>query len=226
MPLPLMTRHHRHMSLHRLVSATIIMSPNPTIPIIQAGGGQAISEIPEPEHFYLLDSLQDHLRRVYDNLRGSAPTLSREQLENFFSTTQQQPLLLALKDDYKFQEFLEVVYNNNGFHALKAKPPGELDMSKPISNYFISSSHNTYLSGNQLSSKSSTEAYKNVRLVQFLQWITHWNVCEDMTVGSDHGHVAAVDLGRLQLSLKIIISSQANTKCAIGPHPWLSLHRN
>jgi phosphatidylinositol phospholipase C delta len=180
MPLPFMTRHHRHMSLHRLVSATIIMSPNPTIPIIQAGGGQAISEIPEAEHFYLLDSLQDHLRHVYDNLRGSAPTLSREQLENFFSTTQQQPLLLALKDDYKFQEFLEVVYNNNGFHALKAKPPGELDMSKPISNYFISSSHNTYLSGNQLSSKSSTEAYKNVCLVQFLQWITHWNVCEDM----------------------------------------------
>jgi phosphatidylinositol phospholipase C, delta len=198
MPLPLMTRHHRHMSLHRLVSATIIMSPNPTIPIIQAGGGQAISEIPEAEHFYLLDSLQDHLRRVYDSLRGSAPTLSREQLENFFSTTQQQPLLLALKDDYKFQEFLEVVYNNNGFHALKAKPPGELDMSKPISNYFISSSHNTYLSGNQLSSKSSTEAYKNVCLVQFLQGITHWNVCEDMTGGSDHGHVAAVDLGHLQ----------------------------
>jgi phosphatidylinositol phospholipase C, delta len=159
------------------------MSPNPTIPIIQAGGGQAISEIPEVENFYLLDSLQSHLRRVYDSLRGSAPTLPREQLEIFFNTTQGQPLLLAVKDDYKFQEFLEVVHNNNGFQALKAKPPEELDMSKPISNYFISSSHNTYLSGNQLSSKSSTEAYKNVCLIQYLQGL-HWHVCEEIDAGS------------------------------------------
>ncbi len=166
MPLPLMTRHHRHLSLHRLVSATIIMSPNPTIPIIQAGGGQAISEVPEAESLYLLQSLRDHLKRVYDKLRGSAPTLSREQLEIFFNTTQGQPLLLAVKDHYEFQEFLEVVWHNNGFQAMPAKPAGELDMSKPISNYFISSSHNTYLSGNQLSSKSSTEAYKNVSPIQ------------------------------------------------------------
>jgi phosphatidylinositol phospholipase C delta len=207
MPLPLMTRRRRHISLHRLVSATIIMSPNPTIPIIQAGGGQAISEIPEAEHFYLLDSLQEHLRRVYDSLRGSAPTLSREQLESFFNTTQRQPLLLALKDDYRFQEFLEVVYNNNGFYALKAKPPGELDISKPISNYFISSSHNTYLSGNQLSSKSSTEAYKNVRPIQFLQGAAHWEVCVDTLPGSRHGHVAIVVPRRSQESLKIILSN-------------------
>ena len=145
------------------------MSPNPTIPVIQAGGGQAISEIPEAENLYLLQSLRDHLKRVYDKLRGSSPTLSREQLEVFFNITQDQPLLLAVKDDYEFQEFLEVVWHNNGFQALKAKPPGELDMSKPISNYFISSSHNTYLSGNQLSSKSSTEAYKNVHPTQSMR---------------------------------------------------------
>jgi hypothetical protein len=188
-PMPRMTGHHRHLSLHRLVSATIIMSPNPTIPIVQAGGGQAISEIPEAEHLYLLQALQDHLKCVYDGLRGSAPTLSRDKLENFFNTTQAQPLLLAVKDDYKFQEFLEVVWHNNGFQAMKAKPTGELDMSRPISNYFISSSHNTYLSGNQLSSKSSTEAYKNVRFTHFLQRNRHYNYYVDITASYRLGQI-------------------------------------
>lgn len=42
--------------------------------------------------------------------------------------------------------------------------PDTLDANHPLSHYFISSSHNTYLSGNQLYGRASTKPYKNVLL--------------------------------------------------------------
>jgi hypothetical protein len=41
-------------------------------------------------------------------------------------------------------------------------PPLYNDLSYAFPNYFISSSHNTYLTGNQLSSDASAEGYRNV----------------------------------------------------------------
>ncbi|KAL8706764.1 MAG: hypothetical protein Q9201_000190 [Fulgogasparrea decipioides] len=59
------------------------------------------------------------------------------------------------------KQFLKYITSEEG-NAMSKLP--EQDLSYPISNYFINSSHNTYLTGNQLYSDASTDAYKNVLL--------------------------------------------------------------
>ena len=58
-----------------------------------------------------------------------------------------------------FSTFLSSTYNN--IQVMKASP-AKLD--RPLNEYFISSSHNTYLLGRQLAGTSSTEAY--IRVLQ------------------------------------------------------------
>ena len=130
-------------------------------PLIQAGGGDAQSEVPAHQ-LYLSHAIQGHLKRVYDSLRGKDHLLSQEKFVSWLGEVQGQAIEGTHTDGYRFEEFLEFIYYNLGFEAIKELKPEEKDLSRPISNYFISSSHNTYLSGNQLSSKSTTDAYKNV----------------------------------------------------------------
>lgn len=75
--------------------------------------------------------------------------IRRNDFNKYFSESSPSPNL------DKFLEYL-------ASPASDALAPEITDRSYPISDYFISSSHNTYLWGNQLYGKASTEAYRNV----------------------------------------------------------------
>ncbi|KAI5867600.1 PLC-like phosphodiesterase [Durotheca rogersii] len=116
---------------------------------------------------YLNAAIQRHLRKLYESLCRGKNTLPRECFATFLETFQGESapgqIQSALDEhEYKFEKFLEVWWLRFGLDAQRLAPVEQKDLSKPISNYFISSSHNTYLSGNQLSGRSTADAYRRV----------------------------------------------------------------
>jgi hypothetical protein len=157
---------HHALSLHKLIAISTMLSPTHhqthLRPLILGGGGDARSEV-SPQHFFLTLEIQAHLQRVYDSIRKPDATLSRAKFQAWLADVQQVSMGSLEREEYTCQQWMEVIYYHKGFEALREVRQEDKDLTKPLSNYYISSSHNTYLSGNQLSSKSSTEAYKNVR---------------------------------------------------------------
>lgn len=106
-----------------------------------------------------------HLRRIYDTYAGPERKWGKSQITTFFKDvqfhdpTEPTAVRLLARDDLDFDGWLS--FMTSSLSAISTPPKPE-DLSWPLNSYYISSSHNTYLSGNQLSSDSTTDTYTNV----------------------------------------------------------------
>ncbi|KAK0381460.1 phosphatidylinositol-specific phospholipase C [Colletotrichum limetticola] len=157
-----------------IVSAT----SDPSKPSLryQAGGGASETERTVKT---LGDSVIPHLTKIFNVHAGQDDKKwHKEQIASFVKNVQAEetPECLVANtseaaaaggggaaasppEELDFNGFLN--YMTSSASAI-TRPVHEEDLSYPLSSYFISSSHNTYLTGNQLYSESSTDAYRNV----------------------------------------------------------------
>ena len=131
--------------------------------LLQAGGGNPSSAAASRTIEEFSQVVLSHLSKIYTSIT-SGQALDKAQTAKFLQEIQHDPDVPITgldKDVNGFNDFL--LYMSSPSSSALATPERH-DLGRPLSNYFISTSHNTYLTGNQLYSPSSTDAYKNVLL--------------------------------------------------------------
>ncbi|TKA65347.1 hypothetical protein B0A49_10966 [Cryomyces minteri] len=146
---------------------------------LQAGGGNPASSLTAKEITAFSPTILRHLKQIYEHeIREAAPGFGQGSCDE---RSAESAAHVTSDNDYTRGDVYETSLGQRRYstpfgsfdeflaHAASSScnalgPPKTYDLDHPISNYFISSSHNTYLTGNQLYSRSSTDGYKNVLL--------------------------------------------------------------
>lgn len=131
----------------------------------RAGGGHPTGQRNGIEET-LEESFLSYYTGLFNKYAGADGKWNRDQIGLFMHHVQAEnpdglAAYLTDQDSLNLHELIKYLTSPCGNVLEMAAPQ---DLSWPLSNYFISSSHNTYLTGNQLSSDSSTEAYKDALL--------------------------------------------------------------
>ena len=131
----------------------------------RAGGGHPSGERTGVQE-KLQESLLRHFSELFSKYADSNGVWSRDQISLFMHHVQAEnpngPAgYLVDRDEMGLLELIQYLTSPCGNILEMAAPQ---DLTLPLSSYFISSSHNTYLTGNQLSSDSSAESYRDVLL--------------------------------------------------------------
>lgn len=146
-------------------------APPPKDAVHQAGGGISgeehhghIKTVSGPILRYLTNVFNCHADENKSWHTAQAATFIRcTQAGDPDSSHEGLPADLAAKEQLDFNDFLHYM-TSDASNMIRPCKTSDQDLTYPLSSYFISSSHNTYLTGNQLYSESSTDAFKNVLL--------------------------------------------------------------
>ncbi|XP_041849265.1 1-phosphatidylinositol 4,5-bisphosphate phosphodiesterase delta-1-like isoform X2 [Melanotaenia boesemani] len=145
----------------------------------------------EVEHLYDLLTHREEIEVIYGEYAKTTGFMNPEDLVNFLMKEQREKATLAdaqnIIEKYEPDEIAKEkkLLSKDGFLMYLHNPEAMIlnpehkevfqDMDQPLSHYFISSSHNTYLMEDQLKGPSSTEAYvralmKGCRCVELDCW--------------------------------------------------------
>ncbi|KAL9062704.1 MAG: hypothetical protein Q9157_008701, partial [Trypethelium eluteriae] len=211
---------------------------------MQAGTGVAATSNESKDIQQFSTAIIAYLKKIYGALEDTESNPLREEILHFQRRQQggvpsHLPSVKKPNDiQIDFQSFLGY-FSSRDCNALAPLEGNELSL--PLSNYFISSSHNTYLTGNQLYGQASTDAYKNVllrgcRCVEIDVWdgVPSDDVEEDAAKDEESKHGIR---GRLKEEFsKVTSKARSHSKSPLGrqgssydmpgesemPRPWRS----
>ncbi|KAI2628226.1 PLC-like phosphodiesterase [Xylaria nigripes] len=197
-------------------------------PVYQAADGEPmVPELNPSVMPYLLKVFDDHAdadKKIWQPDKITAFLRHRQEADDTDMSRQ-----TTLDGELDFAGFLQYMTSAS---ANAMGPPLDADFTWPLSSYFISSSHNTYLTGNQLNSDSDADAYKHVllrgcRCVEIDVWdghdsesesISHESSDSSESSDSDSSHDAPKEkLSRTQkIASKLSLSSRLEKTTLVG----------